>query len=136
MSLLRVRAGFSFLEMMLYLSVVSLSYHYAIPCYHQLIGKLKSQELIKAAQQAQLQLNEYVILAGDLPQSLELEQKTNSAIKDIAWNQDTLVVRYEPEGINPMTLTLTPQIEHFALVWECELEGNPQLQPYVCYALT
>jgi type II secretory pathway pseudopilin PulG len=130
------RQGFSFLDMMMYLSIMALSYHYAIPCYKQLIGKMRAQELIKVAQQAQLQINEYALLQGELPEDLDLSEFTTESIKELSWHGDLLEISFKSGNSQESTLLLKPLFENFSLKWDCDFEGQTTLKTYVCYALT
>jgi Tfp pilus assembly protein PilE len=133
---IRLRDGFSFLDMMMYLSIVALSYHYAIPCYKQLVTKMRAQELIKIAQQAQLQINEHALLQGHLPEQLDFDELTSEHVKDIAWNGETLDLSFQSSTLETVLLSLQPSFENFSLKWDCYCEGSATLQTYVCYALT
>jgi hypothetical protein len=133
---LRFRSGFSFIDMMMYLSIMALSYHYAIPCYQQLIAKMRAKELIKVAQQAQLQLNEEMIFKGILPDFLDLDALTSESIKEVSWNGDELEIHYHQEYHDDWILTLKPNSDKFGLKWECDFEGQAGIKPYLCYALT
>jgi|1048.fasta_scaffold178451_1 type II secretory pathway pseudopilin PulG len=128
--------GFSYVDIVMYLTMVALTYHYAVPSFQQLFAKIRSQELIKTAQEVQLQVSEYAFLQGELPQDLSIEIPENSAIEDIQWDGYKLQLTYKSAPNQHVTLELTPSLEDYYLKWDCTVEGAPSLEPYLCYALT
>lgn len=134
--LLKSRPGFSFLDMMMYVSLVALSLHYAIPCYHQLVTKIRSHEFIQWAQRAQLEMNEYLLLKQELPQDWEISSPPPSCISEYDWDGNHLHLTFEESADHTGVLILTPHIEDYNLSWECEYQGSTGMQTYLCYALS
>jgi Tfp pilus assembly protein PilE len=134
--MLRSRPGFSFLDMMMYVSLVALSLRYAIPCYHQLVSKIRSHEFIQWAQRAQLEMNEYLLLQQQLPDEWEITAPLPSCISSYDWDGAQLSFVFEESAQKIGTITLSPHIEAYDLSWECDYDGSPAMKTYLCYALS
>lgn len=120
----------------MYVSLVALSLHYAIPCYHQLVTKIRSHELIQWAQRAQLEMNEHLLLTGELPTDFEVSSNPPSCVSDYHWDGGSLHLVFEESGQHTATLTLTPHLEDYDLYWECDYDGAAGMKTYLCYALS
>lgn len=134
--MLRSRPGFSFLDMMMYVSLVALSLHYAIPCYHQLVTKIRSHELIQWAQRAQLEINEQLLLENKLPEQWEASGSVPSCLADYRWDGEHLELSFEESGQHTGVLILSPHLEAYELEWECDYDGSAAMKTYLCYALS
>jgi len=131
------RPGFSFLDMMMYVSLVALSLHYAIPSYRLLASKIQSQSLIQEVQQAQLQIYENFLLTGSFPSEDAFDMIPLTEDREIAWDGHDIIVRlYENQSNQPTYLYLTPLAEDYRLNWHCDYDGSASMKTYLCYALT
>ncbi|MBM4222843.1 MAG: hypothetical protein FJ161_03490 [Gammaproteobacteria bacterium] len=137
--MLHRRPGFSFLDMMMYVSLVALSLHYAVPCYRLLITKMRSQKVIQHVQEVQLELYEQVLLTGSFPEQyqIEVERYDQEMIREIEWNGHSLTVALkERSSQDDYELTLTPTFDDYRIQWECDYDGSQSMKTYLCYALT
>jgi len=132
------RPGFSFLDMMMYVSLVALSLHYAVPSYKLLVSKIQSQALIQEVQQSQLQIYEHFLLTGALPPEESFD--SNMTLQDdheIQWDGQTLFITlYESQSAQPTSLEMTPTADEYRMHWTCEYDGSASMKTYLCYALT
>ncbi len=135
--LFKKRPGFSFLDMMMYVSLVALTLHYAVPSYKLITSKIQSQSLIREAQQAKLQIYEHFLLTGHFPDSEELESYGLPDDVSIDWDGSALQIGFlESQSAQPSQLILTPQADEYRIQWSCEYNGSASLKTYLCYALT
>ena len=131
------RPGFSFLDMMMYVSLVALSLHYAIPSYRLLVSKIQSQSLIQEVQQSQLQIYEHFLLTGSLPEEDAFDENTSGDDHEIQWDGQTLTVTlYESQSSQPSHLQISPSADEYRMSWTCEYDGSASMKTYLCYALT
>lgn len=120
----------------MYVSLVALSLHYAIPCYHQLATKIRSHELIQWSQRLQLEMNEYLLLRGELPSEWELSSEPPACVSDYEWDGQEFHLLFTESGSHSGTLTLSPHLDSYDLQWDCDYDGSAAMKTYLCYALS
>ncbi len=134
---LKKRPGFSFLDMMMYVSLVALALHYAIPSYKLLASKIQSQTLIREIQQSQLQIYEHFLLTGTFPEAEAFDKSEPREDFEIEWDGSLLIISlYESQAAQPSSLTLEPSADEYRIHWKCGYDGSPSMKTYLCYALT
>ncbi len=135
--LLNKRSGFSFLDMMMYVSLVALALHYAVPSYKLIASKIQSTSLIREVQQSQLQIYEHFLLTGSFPETDAFDQQPSREDVQLEWDGNMLQVTfYESQATQPSSLLLTPNADEYRVHWNCEYDGSASMKTYLCYALT
>ncbi len=128
--------AFSFIDMMMYVSLVALSLHYALPSYRLLMNKMKAQDFIQSIQQIQVEIYQYILLKGELPSSEDLDCGSDLGASQIVWDGEALEAIFMEGENEEGHLRLEPYFENYKIHWNCDYDASVSMKTYLCYALS